>query len=68
MCSVVRKLVAHEPVDWVATRPKPIKLPKPDPPSRKFGEHSLKPVLSEPDSIGVASAAAIAFRTHRSDS
>jgi hypothetical protein len=29
MCSVVRKLVAYEPVDWVAPRPKPIKLSKP---------------------------------------
>ena len=34
MCAVVRKLVAYEPVDWVALRPKSIKLPQPKPLSR----------------------------------
>ncbi len=42
MCSVVRKLVAYEPVGWIAPRPKPIKLPKPEQPSRKSLEAELK--------------------------
>ncbi len=47
MCSVVRRLVAYEPVDWVAPKPKPIKLPKPKPPSRKSVERRLQKLESE---------------------
>jgi len=51
MCSVVRKLVAYEPVDWVAPRPKPIKLPKPKPPSRKSLEARLKTLQAEAEQL-----------------
>jgi hypothetical protein len=51
MCSVVRKLVAYAPVDWVAPRPKPIKLSKPEPPSRKSLHARLKKLESEAEQL-----------------
>jgi hypothetical protein len=51
MCSVVRNLVAYEPIDWVAARPKPINLPKPKPTSRKSLEARLKKLETEAEQL-----------------
>jgi hypothetical protein len=51
MCSVVRNLVAYEPVDWVAPRPKPIKPPTPKPPSRKSLQARLKKLDAEAEQL-----------------
>jgi hypothetical protein len=50
MCSVVRKLVAYEP-DWVAPRPKPIKLPTPKPPSLKSLQARLTKLEAEAEQL-----------------
>jgi hypothetical protein len=41
------KLVAYEPVDWGAPKPKPIKPPTPKPPSRKSLQARLKKLDAE---------------------
>ncbi|OBH47303.1 hypothetical protein [Mycobacterium mantenii] len=46
MCSVVRRLVAYEPIDWVSPRPKPVKPMKPKP-SRTALERRLQKLESD---------------------
>jgi hypothetical protein len=47
ICTKVRRLMAYEPVNWVAPRPKPIKPVKPKPVSRETLERRLKKLEAE---------------------
>ena len=51
MCSVIRRLVAYERVDWAAPRPKPFTLPTTQTPSRKSLETRLKRLQAEADQL-----------------
>jgi hypothetical protein len=44
-------LVAYEPVDWVALRPRPIKAPKSKPPSRESLEARLRRLEAEAEQL-----------------